>query len=557
MAARKWIFKDEENNTAVTDLLSLRLSCGVLLASVLQSRGIKDAEQAKRFLYNEEAENAPFLLPDMALAVNRLKKAREMNEKTAVFGDYDADGVTATVIMMGALAEFGISAVKYLPDRFSDGYGMNLTAVDKLYADGVRLIVTVDCGIACAKEIAYAKSLGIDVIVTDHHNCPEVLPDCSAVINPKRSDSVYPFCHLAGAGVAYKLALALIGDKAQRFLPFAAVGTVADVVSLTGENRAIVKKGLAQINEGAQPCFDALMLAASKKGPVTSENLAFIMGPRINCAGRMENPERAYELLTADDMQTACEKAKYLNELNAKRQAAEKRIFEEAVGKIKENGLLSDDVIVVGGQNWAAGVIGIVAARLTEALYKPCIVISYDDDGNGKGSARSIDGFNLYDALLYSEKYLEKFGGHALAAGLSVKKEHEDMLRQAVNAYAKQTLTDECRIRKIVVDARVSIGDINIKSIEKLSLLEPTGTDNSAPVFALVDVKITDKKLLSDGKHLKLTVERDNLSIDAIKFNVGSVAKKIYTGMHIHLAGSLTVNDYNGRPQMIINDILY
>lgn len=557
MAARKWIFKDEDNNPTVTDLLSSKLSCGVLLASVLQSRGIRDIEQAKRFLYNDEVENDPFLLPDMALAVNRLKKAREMNEKTAVFGDYDADGVTATVIMMGALAEFGISAVKYLPDRFSDGYGMNLSAVDKLHADGVRLIVTVDCGIVCAKEIAYAKSLGIDVIVTDHHNCPEVLPDCSAAVNPKRSDSDYPFFHLAGAGVAYKLALALIGDKAQRFLPFAAVGTVADVVSLTGENRSIVKKGLAQINEGAQPCFDALMLAASKKGPVTSENIAFIMGPRINCAGRMENPERAYELLTAEDMQTACEKAKYLNELNAKRQAAEKRIFEEAVEKIKENGLLSDDVIVVGGQNWDAGVIGIVSARLTEASYKPSVVISYDDEGNGKGSARSVEGFNLYNALSHSGKCLEKFGGHALAAGLSIKKEHEDAFRQAINAYASQTLTDECRIRKIGVDARVSIGDINIKSIEELSLLEPTGTDNSAPVFALVDVKITDKKLLSDGKHLKLTVERDSFSIDAIKFNVGTVAKKIYTGMHIHLAGSLTVNDYTGRPQMIINDILY
>lgn len=557
MAARKWIFRDEENDPSLTERLSEKLSCGTLLASVLQSRSIKDVEHAKRFLYNDEAENDPYLLPDMALAVNRLKRARELNEKTAVFGDYDADGVTATVIMMGALAEFGISAVKYLPDRFSDGYGMNTSAVDKLHNDGVRLIVTVDCGIACVNEISYAKSLGIDVIVTDHHNCPEVIPSCSAVVNPKRIDSAYPFLHLAGAGVAYKLATALIGDKAHRFLSFAAVGTVADVVSLTGENRVIVKNGLAQINEGAQPCFEALMLAASKKGPITSENIAFIMGPRINSAGRMENPVSAYELLTAGDMQTACEKAKHLNELNTKRQAAEKRIFDEAVEKIKEDNLLSDDVIVVGGKGWDAGVIGIVAARITEASYKPCVVISYDDEGNGKGSARSIEGFNLYDALSYSGKCLEKFGGHALAAGLSLKKENEAAFKQTVNAYARETLTDECKIRKISVDARVSIGDINIKSIEELSLLEPTGTDNSAPVFALVDVKITDKKLLSDGKHLKLTVEKDSVSLDTIKFNAGSVAKKIYSGMHVHLAGSLTVNDYTGRPQMIINDILY
>lgn len=557
MAVRKWIFKDENSDPLLTKKLADSLGCGSLIAKVLQSIKMKDADEAKKFLFDSESENDPYLLPDMALAVNRLKIAVDGGEKVAVFGDYDADGITATAIMTTALKEFGLDTVKYIPDRFNDGYGMNKSAIDALAEKNVKLIVTVDCGIACAEEIKYAKTLGIDTIVTDHHNCPEKLPDCTAVINPKRSDSAYPFPELAGAGVAYKIASVLNCENKKRFAELAAIGTVADVVSLTGENRTIVKSGLETINSDPNFGLEALMLSSAKSNKVTSENIAFIIAPRINSAGRMDTPELAYELLTSRDKSEAYEKAQMLCKLNVKRQNTEKRIYSEAIEYIKEQGLLDDEVIVVGGQGWDSGVIGIVAARITEAAYKPSIVISYDGNGDGKASGRSIDGFNLYDALCDSGNCLEKFGGHAMAAGLSIKRENEAVFRKSVNEYASRIIKEEDRIRKIIIDAKAEPEDITVKNITELELLEPTGADNRTPVFAFINAKIADMRLLSEGKHLKLTLEKDGFGLDAIKFNVGSVAKKLYIGMKVHAAGNLAVNDYNGRPQLIIKDILY
>lgn len=555
MSIRKWIFRDEKNDPLITQRLCDALDCGSILASVMQARGIKTTSEARAFLFSDEEEHDPYLLPDIELAVNRIKLARSRGEKVCVYGDYDADGVTATVIMIRTFEKMGVNAIKYLPDRKDDGYSLNKKSIDALHKEGVSLIVTVDCGIASRDEVAYAARLGIDVIVTDHHNCPEILPECVAVINPKRADSNYPFSQFAGAGVAYKLATVLIGDEAEPMIELAAIGTVADVVSLTGENRTIVKKGLELMCSSPSPGVAALLASASRGSYVSSETVAFLLAPRINCAGRMKNAVIAYDLLSATDSVKANELAAELNSLNRERQTEEQRIFAAAVESIKRDSLADDDVIVVGGDNWNVGVIGIVASKITEAANKPSIVISYDGE-TGKCSGRSILGFDLYDALSDSGKTLVSFGGHSLAAGAVIEKKNEEAFRRAINAYAKKNLSDEDRIRKIYIDAKIEPADITAKNIEKLSLLEPTGAENMKPVVAFLNAKIKEMKFLCDGKHLKLVAEKEGFYIDAIKFNVGSAAKKLYTGKSVHLAGSIGINDYNGRPQLIIKDIL-
>ena len=301
--------------------------------------------------------------------------------------------------------------------------------------------------------------MGIDVIVTDHHNCPETIPECVAVINPKRADSRYPFGHLSGAGVAYKLATVLIGDEAKPLLEFAAIGTVADVVSLTGENRSIVRGGLEIINNSPSPGVAALLVSASKSRDVSSETVAFILAPRINSAGRMKNANIAYDLLAEKDLTRANELAEKLNSLNRERQTEEQKIFAEAVEIIKKDSLSDDDVIVVGNDNWSVGVIGIVASKITEAANKPSMVISYDGE-TGKCSGRSIAGFDLYDALKDSKGTLVSFGGHSLAAGAVIEKEKEEAFRKAINSYAKKNLTDEDRIRKIYIDTKIELSSM-------------------------------------------------------------------------------------------------
>lgn len=558
MSIRKWIFNDENNDPAIAKELEFELDCGKLVASVLASRGIKSAAEAKEFLNPSEVWNDPYLLPDLARAVNRIKLAKERKEKTAVYGDYDADGVTASVIMTKALTDFGLDVITYLPDRIKVGYGMNCQAIDFLKEKGIRLIVTVDCGISCAQEIDYAKKLGIDTVVTDHHKCPEVLPECEALVNPKRHDSMYPFKDLSGAGVAYKLSCALIGKEASEYLlEFAAVGTVADVVSLTGENRLIVKDGLRKINSNPSLGIDALLKSASKSKNVNSTCLAFIISPRINCAGRMENPRAAFDLLTETRMDEAEKKAKKLNELNILRQATEQNIYKEAVEIIKDKNLIDDEVIIVGKAGWNEGVIGIVAAKITEKTNKPCIIISYGDDGTGKGSGRSTENFDLYEALSFSKDYLVKFGGHFGAAGLSINISDEDAFRIKINTYARETLTDEDRIKKIYIDSRTQIGEITTQNINALSLFEPTGAGNAVPIFGFINVKVAQMRLLSEGKHLKLVLEKDGYTLDAIGFNMGQLSKKLYTGKIIHAAGNLEINDYTKEPQLIIKDILY
>ncbi len=554
----KWILKDE--NVLPEDIKKMdeELEAGYLLASVLVGREIKDSSEGKNYLATSNLFEDAYLLPDLKKALDRVKLAREKNEKTVVFGDYDADGITASAIMKKALEAYGIDAKVHIPDRFSEGYGMNKDAVKKLSEEGFSLIITVDCAISCVEEISYASSLGMDVIVTDHHNCPDVLPSCVALINPKRKDSLYPTSVLSGAGVAYKFAMALLGeDINDELIQLAAIGTIADVVDLTGENRGIVSKGIKAINEKPLPGIEALLMSASKSENIDVTSIAFLVSPRINCAGRMESPFLSYELLMERDREKAFLKADRLNKLNNERRAIEQKIYDEAVKTIKDEKYFEDEIIVVGGKNWHQGVVGIVAAKIAEAVHKPCILISYDSEGIGKGSGRSIEGFDIYSAIKSTENTLIKFGGHTMAAGIALEEKNEDAFRKAINSYACSFMTEDIKVRKLYIDARVHPSDITLKNLEKLSLLEPCGAGNSKPVFACLSTKIDYLKILSEGKHLKLRVQKDGVFLEAVGFGMGKTAEKLKNGMTAHIAGNLEINDYTGRPQMILKDILY
>lgn len=557
MARRTWIIKNEKVSAKTHEALMEDLPCGYLLSAALSARGLTDPAAAKRFLAMEDAFHDPFLLPDMDKALNRIKLAKTRGEKVAVYGDYDADGVTATVIMKRCLRSFGLEACHYLPDRFSEGYGMNKEAIDRLASEGVTLIITVDCGVSSTEEVAYARGKGIDTIVTDHHNCPQELPDALAVINPKRIGSVYPFSQLAGAGVAYKVAAALLGEsEARPYLALAAIGTVADVVELLGENRMIVTKGLEILNTSPSPGISALLMAASKKGVTEASTISFLIAPRLNCAGRMAHAQKALELLEADAKEAPV-LAQELTTLNRKRQELEQDIYEEALAIIREEALYEDTVIVACGRGWNPGVIGIAASKITEAAYRPCILIALDDHGLGRGSGRSIEGFDLYEAIKSGKDALVKFGGHALAAGISIEKDKIDDFRKAVNQYAKEHMTKDMCVKKVFVDAVIEPQAITVHNIEELSRLEPCGMGNEKPLFAVTGVKISDIRELSEGKHLKLSLLKGGITLDAIAFGFGKAAKKLYKGMEIHAAGYLEINDYTGSAQMVVKDILY
>lgn len=557
MSSKKWVFLDENLEKETISALMEELNCGYLLASVLLAKGFSGKDEMVDFIHKEEKWNDPFLLPDMDKAVERIKKALKNGEKIGVFGDYDADGITASVILKDCLDKLGAENIVYLPDRIKEGYGMNKDAVDFLSKEGVSLIITVDCGVSCAEEIEYAKKKGIETVITDHHNCPDILPLCQAVVNPKRKDSVYPFRELSGAGVAYKLASALLcEDDVKEYLEFAAIGTVADIMELKGENRRIVKEGIKIINTSPSAGVKALLAAASKTD-ADSMTISFILSPRINCAGRMESPYIAFLLLTEKDEAKAMELAKRLNNLNSTRQKTEQEIYSEAVEVIKENNLAENKVIVVGKENWNTGVIGIVASKITEKVYKPCVLIAYDEEGVGHASGRSVEDFNLYDALKDSEDLLIKFGGHSQAAGLSILKENEEKFRKRINEYADKDLKEESFIKKVYIDSVLPPFAVTNKNINELSLLEPYGAGNEKPTFAFVRAKIKSLRDLSDGKHLKMTLEKDGFTLDTIAFGFGSARDKLSEGMTIHVAGNLEINDYTGRPQMVIREILY
>ena len=496
-----------------------------LLAGILAARGITDPTEALTLLAGEEELSDPMLLTDMDKACARILEAIDKEQTIVVYGDYDVDGVTATALLYQHLKGMGASVKCMLPSREGDGYGLSKNAIQSIHDKGCQLIVTVDNGISALEEAEFAASLGVDLIVTDHHLPHDALPKAVAVVDPRRADDYSPFKGLCGAGVAFKLCAALDGCPPEEMLDYcgdlAAVGTVADVMPLTGENRTLVKAGLKLLQQTDRPGISALLEEVGLEGkPITAENVSYAIAPRINAAGRMDNAVTALQLVLCEDEERAAELAHKLNEINVARQETEQEIVKAAQEQLDaEPAILEDRVILIWGRDWHPGVIGIVASRLVEKTGRPVIVVSVDEHGEGKGSGRSVQGFNLHECIASCEDILLRFGGHAMAAGLSVREENLPELRRRLNEWAAR----ECAVLftpPLECDLSIHLDRITVESVRRLEQLAPYGAENPTPVFVLEKAVIDGIFSVSEGKHCRLRLRQGNANIYAVWFGM-------------------------------------
>lgn len=555
MNRKKWVVSPCDRDAAAT----IAENCGVepFAAFLLCSRGMTDEFEIESFLYDTDLID-PYTLPDMENAVKRVNQSLENGERITVFGDYDCDGVTSTALLYSYLSSRGANVDYYIPDRSGEGYGMNPGAIDQLKSRGTNLIITVDNGISAVEEIAYAKTLGIDVVVTDHHRVGETLPDAVAVVDPHREDSLCEFSDWAGVGVAFKLVSALDDSEGYELLEqygdIIALGTVADIVSLKGENRIIVRSGIAFMNaalgDGSlRMGLRALLEASGSSGTLDSSSVAYRIAPRVNAAGRMGSAERALKLLLTNDWNEAKEIAEEVSNANAQRQATETEITASAIEYIERTPEIKHRrVIVVEGDDWHQGVIGIVASRLVEKYGKPCIVISKNGDV-AKGSGRSIDGFSLYDALSYCSDILVQYGGHVLAAGLTVDSDKVDAFREKINEYA---LKDGAAVPTLKIDCKLNPSSINVDMLSSLQVLEPFGAENPQPLFGLYNMVISAIQPVGAGKHLRITVKRKTSIVTVIMFSVTLEEFPYKVGDTVDLAVKLSENEFQGKVQVSI-----
>ncbi|WP_054870078.1 single-stranded-DNA-specific exonuclease RecJ [Caloranaerobacter sp. TR13] len=532
-----------------------------ITAKVIINRGIKTIEECENFI-NVSLKNLynPFLLKDMDRAVERIIEAIQKNEQIWIYGDYDVDGITSTTILKLYLEKIGCNVEYYIPNRMTEGYGINKDAIDYIVHKGGQLIITVDCGITANDEVEYCIEKGIDIIITDHHLCESEIPNALAVINPNRKDSDYPFKKLAGVGVAFKLIQAIsiklnseipIGE----ILPIVAIGTVADVVSLTSENRVLVKEGLALINRTENIGVQALLeVTGLKDKEISVGHVGFVLGPRINAVGRLGSAKTGVELLTSKSIKEALILANELDKVNKERQEIEMKILKEAEEIIKNDDKYEKEkVLVIARENWHHGVIGIVASRICEKYFKPCILIAIEGK-EGRGSARSIPTFDIYEGLSKVSKFFNKFGGHKQAAGLSIDREKIDSFRKEINEIAEKLLMEEDMIDEIKVDDILKVKDINYKIIEELKLLKPYGIGNPSPLFIIKDVKaINIKNVGSDGKHLKFSIKDDKDVMDCIGFNLGHKAQHINEGDSVDIVFVPDINIYMNEKKLQLN----
>ena len=525
-----------------------------LCAAVLCARGLDTPEKADEFLCDRtDLLHDPFLLRDMDRAAARIGQALARGEVMSVYGDYDVDGITATCLLTEFLRERGGRVVSYIPDRTEEGYGLNPSAIDCLRGQGVTLIITVDCGITAVAEVEYARGLGMDVVVTDHHQCKEILPNAAAVVDPRRGDCSYPFPELAGVGVALKVALALTPEKERpavlrRCSELAAIGTVADVMTLSGENRVLVRMGLEELRRTRRPGLRALMNevgGACAKKP-TAITVGYGLAPRINAAGRMEQAMVALNTLLTRDEASGAALARQLCELNRERQSIELGIFEECGDLLARDPELAGPAIVLAREGWHQGVVGIVASRLAERHACPAFMICLDH-GKGKGSCRSYGGFNLFAALEQCAPLLEGYGGHELAAGFTILEENIPAFRAKMNGLVADYAARHGMVSAVDVDAEVEhCGLLSVEQVDGLSVLEPFGAGNPKPVFLLRSVSVQSCGDVGNGRHLKLRVRRDGAVLDAIFFGVNSAAAGVSPGDRLDLLFTLQVNEFRG-----------
>ena len=496
-----------------------------LLAGILAARGITDPAEALTLLAGEEELSDPALLTDMDAACQRIWQAIDNGETIVVFGDYDVDGVTATALLYQHLKGMGATVKCMLPSREGDGYGLSRNAIQSIHDKGYQLIVTVDNGISAVEEAEFAAELGIDLIITDHHLPPETLPKAVAVVDPRRLDDTSPFKGLCGAGVAFKLCAALDGCPPEEMLDYcgdlAAVGTVADVMPLTGENRTLVKSGLRQLQNTDRPGLEALLEEVGLAGrPITAENISYAIAPRINAAGRMDSAVTALQLVLCEDPDRAEELAHKLNEINVKRQETELEIFKAAQVLLEQQPeRLEDRVMLLWGRDWHPGVIGIVASRLVERTGRPVIVVTVDEHGECKGSGRSVPGFNLHACIGSCADLLIRYGGHAMAAGLSVREENLPELRRRLNEWAAR----ECPVlhtAPLECDLPIHLDRVTVDSVRRIDALAPFGAENPTPVFLLQSAVVDGVYPVSEGRHSRLRLRQGNASVYAVWFGM-------------------------------------
>ena len=553
---KKWICNDVD--ISEVNKIKEKYNLTDLVANILVSRNIKEDEDIIKFLNPTRNDfYNPFLLPDMEKAVNKVIEAINNNKKILIYGDYDVDGITSISVLKKFLENRGLNVSYYIPNRLEEGYGLNKNAITKIANEKFNLIITVDCGISGIDEIEYANSLGIETIITDHHEPLDILPDAIAVIDPKIKTSKYPFNQLAGVGVVFKFIQA-IGMKLEldekeylKYLDLVAIGTISDIVPLIDENRVIAKLGLRLVAVTKNIGLKTLLNSIGYKD-INSTTISFGVAPRINACGRMGKADIALNLFLTEDINTAQHLTNQLNEFNTKRQEIEKRIYLDAIKKIETEDLSSLNCIILYGENWHHGVIGIVSSKITEIYFKPSILISMEDN-IGKGSGRSIPGFDLHNALCLSSKYLNKYGGHEMAVGLSIEKENFNNFKENIEQYAKQ-----CEINKIIpiinIDKSLTEKELTIENIRDLHKLEPYGEANKNPLFVFKNLKIDSIRTLTEGKHIKLTFKTDkNNTIIAIGFNMGNYADQFLIGDKVDIVGTLEINSFNGNETVQFN----
>ncbi|WP_418785133.1 single-stranded-DNA-specific exonuclease RecJ [Hominenteromicrobium sp.] len=562
MILRKWEVRplDKERAAAFAQTYGVPF----FLAMLMNIRGLDDAAHLREFLGEGEPLSDPFLLKDMDKAAARITRAVDNMEKIAVYGDYDADGVTSTAMLYSYLETRGADVIFYIPQREGEGYGMNIGAVEYLKEQGVSLIVTVDNGISSVQEVARANELGIDVVVTDHHRPQEILPDAVAVVDAYRPDDTSPYKHFSGVGIAFKLLMALedgagdVEDLLEAYSDLAAIGTIGDIVPLTGENRTLIRAGLERLSQSDRPGVQALLENAGIAGKaLTSTNVAFTLVPRINATGRMGAPERAVRLLISGYEEEAEVLSEEICADNEERRRVEAEIAEAAFADIEAKGYMKDRVVVVDGENWHHGVIGIVASRVTERCGKPCMIISRGET-EAKGSGRSIEGFSLFEAICACGDLLIKFGGHPMAAGITLKPENIEAFRKRINQYAAEHFP-QMPTQTVTLDCKLNPAALSVSMAQSLTQLEPFGNGNPQPVFGLFNMELSNVTPVGGGGHLRLTLEKNGAVITAMRFNTKPEELPYHIGDKIDLAVQLEAREFRGQPSLtvIVHDMKF
>ena len=552
---KKWQLN--EVNDELADKIANEFNISKIVASIIANKGLKDNNEIEVFLHPRRGDfHDPFLMPDMDKAVARIIQAIDNKEKVAIYGDYDVDGITSSTVLHRFLEERGLHTDIYIPNRLNEGYGLNKKEIEAIAETKHTLIITVDCGITGYDEIEYAKTFGIDTVVTDHHEPPEKLPDAIAVVDCKRKDNKYPFNGLAGVGVAFKLTQALAiklnlpEESYLKYLDIVCVGTISDIVPLVDENRTISKLGLRLVKQTRNIGLKVLLESIGYK-KIDSNTISFGIAPRINACGRMGHEKEALKLFLTNNIEEAKQITQKLNEYNLQRQEIEKRIFDEAQELMQNPEEQKLPCIVLRKENWHHGVIGIVSSKITEMYFKPSILMCIEDK-EAKGSGRSIPGFDIHEALENCKENIKQFGGHSMAIGITIDNDKFDDFKKQIEEYAESKQISEI-VPVLNIDEKVQLKNINLSDIKDLELLEPFGEANKPPIFQINNLKIESIRTLTQGKHLKLDVKEENTRFSAIGFNLGNLANDYKIGDKVNIAGFLEINSFNGMDSIQIN----